>query len=1162
MAITIKLRRDTALNWTTYNPTLAAGEMGLEIDTAKFKFGDGITQWKELLYASTGGDVAGPIGRMEDDISEISSNISDISTYIDEISGKANQSIEDINGISAEIYTEVSGILDKIDNNYTNLNRIDNVLAGNIQDVSSLAIVLKNWILGYNDTELEISAKGLSSEVLDLTISNYDNNINIEILSSNVNELSSYSRNSITDINNNIVQISHTITSNNETTTQNISDISGIIDTISTDLIGKANVEHTQEISSVINLEETLNNKVNVDVYNANINTLSGNVNDLSENVNNILNDILPNKSDINHTHVVDNIDGLTDIVNTTVRFTGDNYNNLTNFIGLNDTRTVDNEVSSNEFVKKVIDINNIPENYSDEDKGVISSNLTIYNDGLSFTKNNVTTNYSLNPASDKQLVVKSDIAKLNIAAIGENVVITRPNFDNSNSNWSISTKFTNDNAEDVEYRVYFRQDIVNPLSDTSAYKEDTRLVSDTEVYGLTNRLSTDIADLATRVVIALSNLERYNELSGNVKIDLVDSEIESTEKSFRYATFPLAAVIDDTAKFTSEYYKLETVTIKTADNLAEANYIFNYYDYYARAVCAAIYVIDTRVNENNIEYKTLVRLARSTNFYVLEPSTEYTFNFSSAISNIANTTLYVGFEMVHSNEKINFPVDKIVQLPDTLQASEDESSTPSDTENEETTAVNHIGLCLLESDITNPILTLSVPSLSINGSIVKDVVDIVYEKMQEISDKIYDDIEIAVDNLSGEISSLSAEVYNSIDETAENLSNEISSLSSEVYTYLDNNITTDKVFFKDDMLITNTFGNYVVDNKTGYYIVSCAGQSVQQFLTGALVQRQNPPKSDNISNKPTVTYSGNVGNFTGEVGTTYTLPTVELTFNDKGEYKYGSFKYDENNVKINQSEPNVSITSAYIKQTTGITNENLTNCENVSTTGKVLSLTIAGDNETLIYTDDISATVKNYNIEYYYKTSNDDTIPYDNIGNAAGDNSSDPETNYEAYQIKEITSTTTKTVKSVKSWRSRFFGYMDKDNKINIADLIVNKNEDDSQADPVRNKLSTSSYTNAFCKYSSKSDLPKTAEMTNVLQMFWVIPVMDNVSEIIVTDPLGGNLVAVPYTVLNDNNEQVHAITYVHGSNNYESIPYKVFYIQLDAARTGTNEKFTIALQ
>ena len=44
-------RRDTAANWTSNNPTLAAGEIGFETDTKKLKIGDGTTAWTSLAYA-------------------------------------------------------------------------------------------------------------------------------------------------------------------------------------------------------------------------------------------------------------------------------------------------------------------------------------------------------------------------------------------------------------------------------------------------------------------------------------------------------------------------------------------------------------------------------------------------------------------------------------------------------------------------------------------------------------------------------------------------------------------------------------------------------------------------------------------------------------------------------------------------------------------------------------------------------------------------------------------------------------------------------------------------------------------------------------------------------------------------------------------------------
>jgi hypothetical protein len=47
----IKLRNDTAANWTAANPVLAAGEIGYETDTKQVKVGNGSSVWSSLEYA-------------------------------------------------------------------------------------------------------------------------------------------------------------------------------------------------------------------------------------------------------------------------------------------------------------------------------------------------------------------------------------------------------------------------------------------------------------------------------------------------------------------------------------------------------------------------------------------------------------------------------------------------------------------------------------------------------------------------------------------------------------------------------------------------------------------------------------------------------------------------------------------------------------------------------------------------------------------------------------------------------------------------------------------------------------------------------------------------------------------------------------------------------
>lgn len=52
MASTIQLRRGTAAQWSSANPVLALGELGLVTDTQEFKIGDGVTAWGSLGVAN------------------------------------------------------------------------------------------------------------------------------------------------------------------------------------------------------------------------------------------------------------------------------------------------------------------------------------------------------------------------------------------------------------------------------------------------------------------------------------------------------------------------------------------------------------------------------------------------------------------------------------------------------------------------------------------------------------------------------------------------------------------------------------------------------------------------------------------------------------------------------------------------------------------------------------------------------------------------------------------------------------------------------------------------------------------------------------------------------------------------------------------------------
>ncbi len=84
----IQIRRGTASDWASVNPTLASGEMAIENDTRRWKVGDGSTAWNELRYVGAdGGDLDGNSGPSDPYFESVSlllsfdNNLTDSSGY-------------------------------------------------------------------------------------------------------------------------------------------------------------------------------------------------------------------------------------------------------------------------------------------------------------------------------------------------------------------------------------------------------------------------------------------------------------------------------------------------------------------------------------------------------------------------------------------------------------------------------------------------------------------------------------------------------------------------------------------------------------------------------------------------------------------------------------------------------------------------------------------------------------------------------------------------------------------------------------------------------------------------------------------------------------------------------------------------------------------------
>lgn len=82
MATRMIQRRGTSAEWTAANPILAAGEIGFETDTTKFKFGDGTTAWAEIPYFASADQLIDGAPELLDTLNELAAAIGDDEDFI------------------------------------------------------------------------------------------------------------------------------------------------------------------------------------------------------------------------------------------------------------------------------------------------------------------------------------------------------------------------------------------------------------------------------------------------------------------------------------------------------------------------------------------------------------------------------------------------------------------------------------------------------------------------------------------------------------------------------------------------------------------------------------------------------------------------------------------------------------------------------------------------------------------------------------------------------------------------------------------------------------------------------------------------------------------------------------------------------------------------
>lgn len=185
----------------------------------------------------------------------------------------------------------------------------------------------------------------------------------------------------------------------------------------------------------------------------------------------------------------------------------------------------------------------------------------------------------------------------------------------------------------------------------------------------------------------------------------------------------------------------------------------------------------------------------------------------------------------------------------------------------------------------------------------------------------------------------------------------------------MDGNYSPDSIYFEEDLVVTSPIGTItqkMIDDGGGSASLEASNKNMLQVLSALLAEEKDPEVS-----YPSVSFTTSGGS--GEVGTTFTLPTATLTILDVGNYSYGS---TDGTNKYEADDTGVVFEAGNIVLTQGTSNEKM-NFTDLSK-GDSLSITAKGDSN--IYQDTAVNFVFKANTIKYTNSSN--KIPVTNLGN------------------------------------------------------------------------------------------------------------------------------------------------------------------------------------
>lgn len=235
----------------------------------------------------------------------------------------------------------------------------------------------------------------------------------------------------------------------------------------------------------------------------------------------------------------------------------------------------------------------------------------------------------------------------------------------------------------------------------------------------------------------------------------------------------------------------------------------------------------------------------------------------------------------------------------------------------------------------------------------------------------------------------------------------------------MDGNYNAENVYFADNLTVTSPIGTItqeMIDDGNGAATLTASGKNVKEVFAALLAEAKDP-----TTTQPTASMSVSGGS--GEVGSSYAVPTATLTVTD-GAYTYGSkagsIAYDAENTGVTYAVGAVKITES----TSGIADNSVSNDAVLSGDSNSISLKASGS--TALYAD----TSKKYTFTGEATYTSSDRIPINNLGDPVLTKQIGYNTTSGMVDATKALSITGTTEATFSGWRKMFMGTVDEYNE------------------------------------------------------------------------------------------------------------------------------------